>query len=148
MRHPASLLIPATALALALMPPPAQAQFDPSARIQSCVFKHEVRRIESLGEVPAAIRDANGPMAEKNAFFNATDVFMRGLPNRGFVSAGQTGDRYFVRYQQGGIALFSVVAVYRLTTGASPAQLLALERETGSDLCLTIDTLLDAKPPR
>src|SRR5580704_2977984 len=159
MRHPASLPMAYVVLAsvLALMPPVAQAQFrltpsrapaqfDPARRIAPCAFKHGIQGIAALSDVPAAIRDAIGPMADKNAFFNATDVYMRGIPNRGFVSAGQSGDRYFVWYQQGGIALFSLIAVYRLPSGAAKAELVTQQRDTGGDLCQTIDTVLDAKP--
>jgi hypothetical protein len=147
MRHEATPLMLIAALALALMPVAAKAQFDPLQRIASCRFKHPVRSIASLADVPRAIRDAVGPMADKNAFFNATDVFQPGVPSRGFVSAGQSGDRYFVWYEQGGIALFSQIAVYRLPFGAAKAELVTQQNESGGDLCLVIDTLLDAKGP-
>jgi hypothetical protein len=149
MRQTASILLALMALAVALRLPAAQAQFlDPGRGIQACKFKHSMRLIAALGDLPPTIRNAVGPIAEKGAFFNAIDVYQPGVPNRRFMSAGASGDRYFVWYQQGGIFLMSQIAVYQLPSGGGAAELVALGNASGGDLCQTIDDLLDAKPPR
>jgi len=62
-----------------------------------------------------------GGLAPRDGYFNATDVVMSGLPMRRFISAGRAGDRWFLWYEHGGLALHAHLIVIDLAPTATVA---------------------------
>ncbi len=67
--------------------------------------------VDSLKALPAAVRAAVGPMADRGEDFNPTDVIIKPAPGRRFIRAGETGGRWFVWYEQGGIAYWKQILI-------------------------------------
>lgn len=70
-----------------------------------------------LAELPQRDVEGSGRLAERDHAFNSSDAVEPGLPNRRFVQAGHLGERWFVWYQEGGVAPHATVWTYRLQDG-------------------------------
>ncbi len=78
--------------------------------------------VTRLAQLPPSIRKQLGAIAEINGRWNAGDAIGPGethLPFRHLIAAGDMGrGRWLVIWEQGGIALFSNVEVFKVTPGA------------------------------
>lgn len=78
--------------------------------------------ITRLAQLPPSIRKTLGAIAEPNGRWNAGDAIGPGderYPFRHLIAAGDMGKgRWLVIWEQGGIALFSNVEVFKLTAGS------------------------------
>jgi hypothetical protein len=78
-----------------------------------------------------------GPIAERGGDFNATDVIVKPAPSRRFIRAGKAGDTWFLWYEQGGIAYWKQIVVFKA------ARVLRQERASFRDnLCTATDALI------
>jgi hypothetical protein len=134
--------LPAFALTLA----PAAHASSATEAIETCMFRHPVQAIASAAALPPAVRTALGLIAEKGQSFNTSDAIVLGRPSSRFISAGQSGDLYFVWFEQGEFFNSRRAAFLRLTPGASKAEIITTQFRTGTDGCRAFDVLLDGKP--
>ena len=94
----------------------------------ACKFSQRVREVDSFGGMPMPIRDYlepkfdfgdphTGGIAPRGGKWNATDVVTRDAPSRRFMRAGYAGDKWFLRWERGGIAYWRLFAVFALQGG-------------------------------
>jgi hypothetical protein len=115
----ATLLPPASSRALSLHPGDTQM----SEADRKHFLDGEFRIIKDTKEFPAPIVkilcgtvELRSCMANPGERFNATDVIgdLR-IPGRRLLFAGVLGDKYFVYYEQGGIALFHQISFFTVS---------------------------------
>jgi len=109
----------------------------------TCTPAHPAKMYDTLKALPAEIRkyltDKFGPMAERGGDFNPTDVIMKPAPSRRFIRAGKTDGLWFVWYEQGGIAYWKQIVVFKDT----PPHVVTQSRAAWRDnLCTVTDKLL------
>lgn len=113
-----------------------------------CVLKHASHDVLSLRQLPQSIRDAlikqAGEMADRGAFFNATDVVVKPAPFSRFIRAGHTQGTWYVWYEHGGIAYWRQVVLFVIDP-AGHVHTSANQTAHGQDLCAMTDALLDGK---
>lgn len=110
----------------------------------TCTLHHRARMIDSLGALPAPIRDKVGVMAERGAVFNASDdIQYPEAPGRRFIRAGQAGTTWFVWYQQGGISLYKVIALFEPDRSGGLRAKGEYHGNWNADLCAETDNILD-----
>jgi len=113
-----------------------------------CVLKHASHDVLSLRQLPASIRTAlvkqAGEMADRGAFFNATDVVVKPAPFSRFIRAGYTQGTWYVWYEHGGIAYWRQVVLFMIDP-AGHVHTSANQTAHGQDLCELTDALLDGK---
>jgi hypothetical protein len=119
----------------------AAASEEPGEPDFSCALVHPATMYDSLKALPGDIRTfvttKFGPMAERGGAFNATDVIMKPAPSRRFIRAGKTGDTWFLWYEQGGIAYWKQIIVFK------KANVVTQSRASWHDnLCVATDKLL------
>lgn len=145
-------------LTLVSMPHITRAQFlnQLPAAIQACTFRHPVSAINSVRDLPEPIRSALGRIADKGEPFNSTDVSDAARASVRFISAGQSGDFYFVWSERGGVVYSVGITLYRLrpgdnsaapVTGGASEQALSRYGRAPRAMCRFTDDLLDGKPP-
>lgn len=115
----------------------------------SCTFRHSVRDVDSLKGLPPSIRaylqkNADS-MADRGEFFNVTDSIVRPGPGRRFIRGGESGGKWFVAYETGGIAYYRTVLL--LENKGEVIKQDASQFYSGS-LCLAVDNLLDGHGTR
>jgi hypothetical protein len=102
--------------------------------------------LNSIGKLPPSIKDwiaSNiGPMADRGAPFNATDVIAdKKLPTARFLRAGRVNDYWFIWYERGGIAFTKHIVLLHLDL-----ELTQVADETYTNMedpCPMTDALLD-----
>jgi len=117
----------------------------------ACAFHRPMRDIERLASLPAPVRqilDAHvGPMAERGAFFNSTDVILREAPGRRFIRAGESGSKWFVAYETGGIAYHKTAIILAPGDRGGELQVTAHSGYYKRPLCAVVEDLLDGRSP-
>ena len=100
---------------------PAFAAPSPAAK---CRFATPVEDV-TYAQMPASIRNAIGPMAERDGAFTATDVIEPGepAPARRVIRAGHRGNDWFVWYEAGGVAYSWHATAFRLEASGTPRML-------------------------
>jgi hypothetical protein len=106
--------------------------------------------VTSLRKLPKAIRaalaEAVGPMADRGAFFNDTDVVIKPAPFQRFIRAGKVGARWFVWFEHSGIAYWQQLTVFE---EGPPPRVVSNAPVRGEDLCAATDRVMSspAVPP-
>ncbi len=67
--------------------------------------------------------------------FNATDVYVKGQPNRRYFFVWNIGNRWIVATEQGGIALRSAIFVYDLGKDGKTAAVIDKRNGFLNDVC-------------
>jgi len=125
----------------------ALASEQPDSQDFTCKLGHAAAMIDSLKALPPAVAKALhakvGDMAERGGAFNATDVIIDpNTPGRRFIRAGHAGSKWFVWYEQGGIAYFKAILVFETD---SKGALFATSEHQGNwndNLCADTDKIL------
>ena len=127
---------------------PARPEPQPAPAGADCALKHASNDVLSLKKLPQSIRDAlirqAGEMADRGAFFNATDVVVKPAPFSRFIRAGYTQGTWYVWYEHGGIAYWRQVVLFMIDP-AGHVHTSANQIAHGQDLCAMTDALLDGK---
>lgn len=127
------------ALALAV---PAQAIPD-----TNCALTAAVTDVSGVSDLPPALQDLVGPIAEIGAPFNSTDsVLDPSLPFRRLIRAGHHGDDWFVWYEHGGVGYFWQVVVVRVDDGGGVATV-ANAGTIADTLCAITDGAFEGRVP-
>jgi hypothetical protein len=85
-------------------------------------------------------------MSDRGGPFNATDLIHDpAVPSRRFVYAGQSGDLWFVWYEQGGRGYGTHLVVYRIDNEARPATPVMHLSMVPNRLCAATDEALDGR---
>lgn len=109
---------------------PAQA-----AAIQDCPPPPGVTKVALPSGLPAALSDKMGDVALPGEPFNAIDVYIKGVPNRRYLYVWNTGNRWVVAMEQGGIALRARVVVYDLSQDGKTATLIDNRMTSRGSVC-------------
>ncbi|MBL6853519.1 MAG: hypothetical protein ISS15_14320 [Alphaproteobacteria bacterium] len=113
-----------------------------------CVLKHPSKDTLSLKTLPHGIRDAlmklAGGMADRGAFFNATDAIVKPGPFQRFIRAGETQGAWYVWYEHGGLAYWRQIVLF-MVDPSGHVHMSANESAHGRDLCEVTDALLDGR---
>jgi len=127
---------------------PARPSPQPAPAGSDCALTHTSRDVLSLKKLPASIRAAliktAGGMADRGAFFNATDVVVKPAPFSRFIRAGHTQGTWYVWYEHGGFAYWRQVVLFMIDP-AGHVHTKANQTAHGQDLCAMTDALLDGK---
>jgi hypothetical protein len=96
---------------------------------------------DSLKALPDEVRTfvtaKFGPLADRGGDFNATDVIIKPAPSRRFIRAGKAGESWFLWFEQGGIAYWKQIVVFK------DAHVVGQSRASWRDnLCIATDKLL------
>ena len=101
-----------------------------------------------MSDIPLALRQLIGPIAEVGAPFNSTDAILDPtLPGRRMIRAGHVEDDWFVWYEHGGIAYFWQAVVARVPSDGGPATALANAETISDTLCAVTDGALAGSVP-
>ncbi len=118
--------------------------------MQCAAIPAPAKTVFALSDVPAPIRqelasrissgrttDLATLMADHDGDWEATDVVRPGskLLFRRFIQAGQSGDRWYVWYERGGIAHFDYAVVLALPAGGAAAQVIMHASGMAEALC-------------
>jgi hypothetical protein len=131
---------------------PAEAIAAPSPTL-TCTFSAATEALDSYTRIPAAIHGIVGAMAERDQPFQVTDVIMPGVqnPSRRLIRGGRRGNKWFVLYEQGGIAYSWQIVVFEvrpngegrvLLKGSVPVQWTNDQWMPKGDVCKGIDQAL------
>jgi hypothetical protein len=114
----------------------------PTPTSADCKLKHPSHDVTSLKDLPAPIRAAlkavAGDMADRGAFFNGGDVLIKPAPFKRFIRGGETGGRWYVWYEHGGIAYWHQVVVF----DAATARVVSDVHSNDANLCAMTDLLI------
>lgn len=120
------------------------ADANPTKRDFICHLRHHAERVDTLHKLPRDVRDAlrghAGAMADRGAFFNATDVVMRPGPFERFIRADDFGAYWSVWYEHGGLAYWKQIV---LIDREPVAHVVVSRHSSSGDLCAETDRLLD-----
>jgi hypothetical protein len=126
------------------------AQADDVTADLACKLHHGVSEVNAFSKLPPPIAKfvlaRTGEMAERDQFFNATDVIVKPAPMHRFIRAGHTGDRWFVWFERGGIAYSKNIVVFDLTAGQNQPRLVRHIRYFRENPCALTDAALDSAP--
>jgi hypothetical protein len=86
-------------------------------------------------------------MAERDQYFNATDVMLKNAPMHRFIRAGREDDRWFVWFERGGIAYNRNIVVLAWKPGEASPRLIAHTLYFGENPCRLTDGILDGHLP-
>jgi hypothetical protein len=115
----------------------------------TCSLRHPAKSADSLTRLPQPVRfyiqnsrPKIGAMADRGAFYNATDVIVKPGPSNRFIRGGTIGDKYFLWYEHGGIAYWKTIVI--LTADAAGAPAVVAEQNGGfpDGLCAATDALV------
>ena len=116
----------------------------------TCRLRHPARYVDSLKQLPTAIQIAlkktAGPMADRGEDFNATDVVTKPAPFNRFIRGGQSGGRWFVWYEHGGIAYWRQIVIFALDPNGR-GHVLAEQHAAQGDPCPATDQLMGGGSP-
>ncbi len=113
----------------------------------TCALTTPVVEVTRLAQLPPALADRIGPIAEIGAPFNSTDAVLDpSLPFRRLIRAGHRGDDWFVWYEHGGIGYFWQAVVARVGTDGSLSPV-ANAGTISNTLCLITDGALARRVP-
>jgi hypothetical protein len=114
----------------------------PTPTSADCKLKHPSQDVTSLKDLTAPIRAAlkavAGDMADRGEFFNGGDVVMKPAPFKRFIRGGESGGRWYVWYEHGGIAYWHQVVVF----DAATARVVSDMHSNNADLCAMTDLLI------
>ncbi len=122
------------------------AQAAPANPDFTCTFSHPVKSVDSLAKLPEPVRlyiqTKIGAMADRGAFYNATDVIMKPGPSDRFIRGGAIGGEYFLWYEHGGISYWKTVVI--LTADAANKPVVVAQQNGGfpEGLCKATDALV------
>ena len=115
----------------------------------TCASRHPSKSADSLAQLPAPVRlyiqnsqKKIGAMADRGAFYNATDVIMKPGPSNRFIRGGTIGDRYFLWYEHGGIAYWKTVVLLSVDAGGQPVVAAEQNGNFPNGLCAATDALV------
>jgi hypothetical protein len=86
----------------------------------TCRLTTPVTDVSGVAQLPEALRELIGPLADVGTPFNSTDdVEDSLLPFRRLIRAGHRGDDWYVWYEHGGISHYWQVVVVHVGAGAT-----------------------------
>ncbi|MEJ1967576.1 MAG: hypothetical protein WDN03_02910 [Rhizomicrobium sp.] len=117
----------------------------------ACKLRETAAMYDSLKALPPPlarmVQTKLGPIAERGAFYNATDVIQHPGPSRRFIRAGTTDHRrWFVWYEQGGIAYFKAIVVFADVDGKGLRTTTQYSGGGQDDLCAATEAILNKRP--
>ena len=101
----------------------------------SCPVPPEAVSVALPSGLPPALRVAMGNVALPGEPFDSSDVYVKGHKYSRYIFVWNVGSRWIVATEQGGIALRSIVSVYRI--GKDGQSAILVNKSTGviSDVC-------------
>lgn len=115
----------------------------------TCALRHPSNSADSLAALPAPVRlyikDSQpkiGAMADRGAFYNATDVIVKPGPSNRFIRGGTIGGKYFLWYEHGGIAYWKTVVLLMADAAGKPVRVAEQTGNFPNGLCAATDALI------
>ena len=121
------------------------APFGQAAAAPDCPAPPGAVNVALPSGLPPALLDAIGDIALPGEPFDSTDVYVKGQKHRRYIFVWNVGAQWIVATEQGGIALSSVIFVYRLGKDGKTATLIDRRRGSTSDVCGTATRLAGKK---
>jgi hypothetical protein len=112
-----------------------------------CRLATPVTEVAGLAQIPTALSNMVGPIADIGAPFNSTDaVGDPSLPFRRLIRAGHRGDDWFLWYEHGGITYFWQAVVAHVDAQGSVTTV-ANAGTIADTLCVVTDGAFAGKVP-